>query len=269
MTGEVFLSWNTTNHAYKYRVYYTENASLPFALLAETSELNYTDPNANQSRRRFYKIAAVNPSGENMSADILGKTVYYIKMKPSVNTRNWIGLYLKTNLTDAKEALGEISNITSFTMWNSTIQKRVTCNNFSCPDYPSCTLNNCNFNLEEGSGYEVNLNLTSPEFTNWSLVGRVNSPISVDLIKNSTSFGKNWISLYYNSSLNNALGLVSSVSYSDAVTDWDGFNQTSQGYISTGSPFPWIPPYIGINFPLEPEKGYEVSVNQSSTYDQS
>ncbi len=267
-TGDIFLSWNTSAHAYKYRIYYTENASIAFALLNETFNLNYTDSNANQSRRRFYRISSWNPIAENFTNSTFGKTVYYIQSKPSINTRNWMGLYIETNITDSKEALGEINNITSFTMWNSTIQKRVTCNNFSCPDYPGCTLNNCNFNLEDGRGYEMNLNLTSPIFTNWSLVGAVKSPVEVDLIKNSTSFGKNWVSLYYNSSKTNAYNLISSVSYSDAVTNWNSFNQTSQGYISTGSPVPWIPPYIGTNFIIEPEKGYEVSVTQNSLYTQ-
>lgn len=237
-------------------------------MLNETSNLNYTDSNANQSRRRFYRISSWNPIGENFTNSTFGKTVYYIKSKPSVNTRNWMGIYLETNVSDSKEALGEISNITSFTMWNSTIQKRVTCNDFSCPDYPGCTLNNCNFNIEDGRGYEINLNLSSPIFTNWSIAGIVKSPVDVDLIKNSTSFGKNWISIDYNSSKKNAYNLISSVSYSDAVTNWNEFNQTSHGYISTGSPVPWIPPYIGTNFIIEPEKGYEVSVTQDSLYTQ-
>ena len=85
------------------------------------------------------------------------------------------------------------------------------------------------------------------------------------MIKNSTSFGKNWISLYANSSLANAAGLISSVSFSDAVTNWDEFNQISQGY----TPYAFFPMPIGENFILEPEKGYEISVTQNSIYTQS
>jgi hypothetical protein len=66
--------------------------------------------------------------------------------------------------------------------------------------------------------------------------------------------------MYYNSSLKNAENLMSAISYADAVTNWDEFNQTSEGYIS------WLP---DTNFILEPEKGYEVSVTQSSDYYQS
>jgi len=265
-TGEVFLSWNNSAHAYKYKIYFTSNLSNNFSLLGETFDLNYTDTNANQSRRRFYKISAWNPVSEEINEDIIGKTTYYLKSKLNVNTKNWIGLYLKSNLTTASLGLDTMPNITSFTMWNNTIQKKLTCNTFSCPTYPSCTETNCDFELSNGLGYEVNLNLTSPSFTNWSLIGLVNSKENVSLIKNSTSFGKNWISLYYNTSFDKAEDLIYAVSYLDAVTNWDEFNQISQGYIP--SPVPWIP-YIGTNFILEPEKGYEFSVTQNSTYIQS
>ena len=106
---------------------------------------------ANTTRRRFYKISNWNPTGENFSNITLGKTIYYLKRKPDVNTRNWIGFYLENKtLTNANESFNQISNITSFTMWNSTIQGRVTCNNFSCPEFPSCTETNCNFDLNDG-----------------------------------------------------------------------------------------------------------------------
>ncbi len=264
-TGDVFLSWNSSIHADKYKIYSTDNLLSPFTFLGETSELNYTDFEANQTRKKFYKISSWNPISENISEEIIGKTVYYLKRKENINTRNWIGVYFENNLTQADDALSEINNITSFNMWNSTIQKRVTCNTFSCPEFPSCTDTNCNFDLVPGTGYEVNLNLSSPVFTNWSTIGVIEPSATLQLVKNYTSFSKNWISLYYNSSLTNAQELFSSIPCASTLTDWDEFNQTSKGYIP--SPVPWIPA-IGYNFILEPEKGYEVSVTENCYYTQ-
>jgi len=268
-SGEVILEWELANHSDYYKIYYTDNLTLEFALLDQTNETNYVDKTANSTRRRFYKISNWNPTGENFSDIVLGKTVYYLKRKPEVNTRNWIGFYLENNtLTNANESFQQINNITAFTMWNSTIQKRVTCNEFSCPSFPSCTDTNCNFDLEDGAGYEVNLNTSSPVFTNWSLVGKLKDKSNVSLITNltsSTQLSKNWISIFANSSLTNAHSLITSIPYADASTNWDEFNQISEGYIAN---IPSFPPYIGINFVLEPEKGYEVSVTQNSLYTQ-
>ena len=265
-TGNVFMSWNSSNHTDKYKIYYTEDPLDPFTFLAETPNINYTDLEANQSRRRFYKLSASNPISEEINDAIIGKTVYYLKRKENGNTRNWLGIYLENNLTNANESLAEINNITSFTMWNSTIQKRVTCNTFSCPDFPSCTETNCNFSfgLMDGIGFEATLNSTSPIVTNWSTAGLVKSSVIVPLVKNLTSSGKNWVSLYYNSSLQDADGLMGIISYSDTVTNWDELNQKSEGWILSAFPFP-----IGTNFVLEPEKGYEVSVTQDCDYTQS
>ena len=276
-TGEIILSWDSANHSDYYRIYSTNNLSDAFTLLAQTKNLNYTDSSVNTTRRRFYKISNWNPTGENFSNITLGKTVYYLKRNqclPNQNAscaRNWIGLYLQNNLTTANESLNYISNSSYIAMWNSTIQKRVTCNTFSCPTFPSCTETNCDFNLSgdfplaNGQGYEVYLNLTSPIFTNWSTVGILKENVTVPLTKNLTSFGKNWVSMYCNSSLKNANGLLYSVSYADAVTNWDSNLQTSQGYVKLPPPYP----PIGTNFVLEPEKGYEISVKQDSTYNQS
>jgi len=264
--GNVTFIWNASNHSIKYYVYYTDNLSQEFSVLAETTLNNYTDTTANQTRRRFYKVSGWNPSGENFTS-VYGKTVYYLKRKPNVNTRNWISLYLDSNLTTANESLNEINNITTFTMFNSTTQVRTTCNLFSCPAFPSCTPTNCDFNftLENATGYEVNVNSSFSEFSNWSLVGKVKPPLSKSLVRNSTSFGINWVSIYYNTTMNNAYDLLTSIPFADAVTYWDPLEQTSKGYLD--SPFPWIP-YIGTNFNIEPETGYEVSILIDTTYTQ-
>jgi hypothetical protein len=101
-------------------------------------------------------------------------------------------------------------------------------------------------------------------------VGTVKEKVNVSLLTNLTSptqLSNNWISLYANSSLGDAYGLINSISYADAVTNWDEFNQISQGWITNSLPIG--PSYLGTNFTLEPEKGYEVSVTQDSIYTQS
>ena len=151
-------------------------------------------------------------------------------------------------------------------MFNETNQKRVTCNTFSCPEFPSCTDTNCNFNLVQGRGYEVNVNSSQPSPFNWSLVGVVYEKKNISLIKNSTSFGKNWIAISGNTSLNNAQNLIGNISGADAVTNWNAVLQKSEGLIP--SPFPFGPRFLGTNFNIEIEKGYEVSVNQSINWTQ-
>jgi len=270
-TGEVIIDWEPANHSDYYKIYYTDDLKEEFSFLAQTNKTNYVDNFANSTRRRFYKLSNWNPTGENFSNIALGKTVYYLKRKDEINNKNWLGFYLNnSNLDDANNSLNFINNITAFTMWNSTLQRKVTCNEFSCPNFPSCTETNCNFNLQEGAGYEVNLNPHSSEFTNWSLVGTVKDKVNIMLFTNlssSTFYGKNWISLYANSSLEDAFDLINNISYADSVTNWNEFSQISEGYIKNN--YSSMPPYFGLNFVLEPEKGYEVSVTQDSLYTQS
>jgi len=264
-TGNVTLFWNSSNHTTEYRIYATEDLSSPFTLYDTTTELQYIDVNASDVRRRFYNVSAANPGSENNSADIYGKTVYYLKRVPNVNTRNRIGFYLLSNFTNANETLSDMTNVTAITMFNNSYQRRVTCNNFSCPDYPLCTDTNCNFNLTRGIGYEVYLNSSAPTEVNWSSVGLVDVAVNVSLVKNVTSFGKNWISMYANTTLADAFDLILDVPSADAVTYWNESEQSSRGLII--SPFPWVP-YLGRNFEIEPEYGYEVSVTASNNWTQ-
>jgi hypothetical protein len=264
-TGNITLFWNLTSHAYMYKIYYS-NDLRSFYFLNETYILNYTDTNFGGNIRRFYRIDSWNPIGQNQSANYFGAHVY--ELKQNGTTRNWIGFPTNFSyLNNANQSLNEIINTTTFTMWNETIQKRVTCNFYSCPSTFECTETNCNFNFNPGNGrsYEVNLNISAPSRVNWSAVGIVYPPLTISLIKNSTSFAKNWISVYANTSLINARGLISNISNADAVSKWDETAQTSTGYIR--GPFPWVP-YLGTNFSIVIERGYEVSVNQSMAWTQ-
>ena len=115
-------------------------------------------------------------------------------------------------------------------------------------------------------GYEVNINSTSPSEVNWSAVGFViTNKTDISLNKNETSFGKNWISVYSNTSLIKASDLLNNISNSDAITKWDSSLQRSYGLIP--SPFAGVI-YIGTNFSIELESGYEISVNQSNIWRQ-
>ncbi len=261
--GNITLYWNSSNHSIKYKIYYTSDLKSSFMYLNETSDLNFTDTTFVGNQRRFYRIDAWNPTGEN-SSDYFGAHVY--SLRHNGDTRNWIGFPANfTYLENANDSLNEITNATAFTMWNATIQKRVTCNTFSCPSGFECTDTNCNFNLQKGRGYEVNINSSAPNEVNWSGVGFVNDAVNINLIKNSTNFGKNWIAMYANTSLSNAQDLIENITNADAVTNWDAQEQTSQGLIS--SPFSWAP-YVGTNFNIEIEKAYEVSVTENETWEQ-
>ncbi|MBD3253417.1 hypothetical protein GF386_06800 [Candidatus Pacearchaeota archaeon] len=262
-SGNVTLFWNYSNYSFGYRIYYNASMRGNFSLLNETGDLNLTDTSF-YGKRRFYKISAWNPGGENFSDDYFGRHVYYLRHNQ--NTRNWIGFptnfsYLKT----ANDTLYDMTNVTTVTMWNATPQLRVTCNFYSCPDSFECTSTSCNFDIKNGTGYEVNLNGSAPSEVNWSGVGIVYDKANVSLIKNLTDFGKNWISVYCNTSLNSAIGLLNNISKADAVTRWDSSAQTSRGLIH--SPFPWAD-YLGTNFSMIMEEGYEVSVNQTMFWKQ-
>jgi len=142
------------------------------------------------------------------------------------------------------------------------MQKRVTCNDFSCPENFECTDTNCNFNLEKGRGYEVNINSSAPSSVIWSGVGVVYNKTNINLAKNATSFGKNWIAMYANTALKNASGLIQNISSSDAVTMWNSASQKSGGLIYFSGK------YVGTNFNIHIEEGYEVSVTSDTSWEQ-
>jgi len=264
-TGDIVLFWNVTNHSYLYKIYAGNNLS-NLNFISETFNPNYTDTSFAGNVRKYYRVEAWNPTGQNSSNNYFGAHVY--ELKHNGNTRNWIGFPTNFSyLADANKTLYEIRNATAFTMWNETIQKRVTCNKFSCPDSYECTDTNCNFSFvnQQGRGYEVNVNDSAPSSINWSGVGIVYSSTNINLVKNSTSFGKNWISMSANTSLTNAQGLIQNISNADALTRWNSSSQKSSGLIP--SPFPWAQ-YLGENFNLNVESGYEVSVTASGVWSQ-
>jgi hypothetical protein len=268
-SGNVTLYWNSSSHSFSYRIYYSNQMAGPFNFLGETTNINFTDASFTDSgeRRRFYRVDAWNPTGQNSSAKYFGAHIY--TLRHNVNTKNWIGFPTNFSyLKDANNTLNEIPNSTAVSMWNRTDQRKVTCNTYSCPSTYECTPTNCNFSFDmaSGRGYEVNVNSSAPSAMNWSGVGIVLDSVIINLTKyNSTWWGKNWISMYANTTLNGAADLLENVSYADAVSRWDETSQKSQGIIH--SPFPWAN-YLGTNFSLEIEEGYEISVNQTMLWQQ-
>ena len=262
--GNITFVWNGTNHTALYKIYAGSSLS-NLTYYAQTNSTNFTDTNFSGQINRFYQVSAWNPGSENFSSQYFGAHVY--TLSHTANTQNWIGFPTNFSyLTNANQTLDSVTNATAFTMWNATIQQRTTCNGFSCPNFPSCTSTNCNFNLQAGEGYEVNINSSAPASVNWSGAGIVYNPVNVTLTNNATSFGLNWIAMYANTSLGNAAALLSNISDADAITRWNSTLQTSQGLVP--SPFPWIPGYIGTNFPVNIQNGYEVSVNQTTNWSQ-
>nr|HVY01829.1 hypothetical protein [Candidatus Nanoarchaeia archaeon] len=262
-TGNVTLFWSAGDHVAYYNLYYSTNAT-DFVFLNQTNSTNYTDSSFSGNKRRFYKVSAWNPTYENFSSELFVAQVYTLSR--STNTRNWIGFIANSSFSTANETLYQINNITAVTMWNATTQKAVTCNKFSCPTFPACTSTNCNFNIVQGVGYEVNLNSSAPNLVNWSTVGKVYEPMNITLIKNSTSSGKNWVSFYSTTRFVNAQTVLGNTSRADSITRWNSQTQASQGLIP--SPFPTGARYIGTNFPISFEEAYEISVNQTINFSQ-
>jgi len=264
--GNVTIIWSKAAHSDYYKIYYTNDLKTNFSLLNITRNTNYTDITAKNVRKRFYKVATWNPIGENMSNVIIGKQDYLLERKDGSTTKNWIGFPLNASyLEKANDTLYDITNATSVTMWNATLQQAVFCNFFTCPESEECTNNTCNFFIRPGYGYEININDSAGTKVNWSMTGIVYGKVNITLRINTTSFHKNWIAMYANTTLVNASDLLTSISTADAVTMWNATSQTSIGLIP--SPFPWIS-YLGTNFIIKPELGYEVSVTQPTNWTQ-
>ncbi len=264
-TGNVTLYWEPISNALSYEVYSTNDLTQGFSLLNTTTNPNYTDTTFSGSTRRFYRVDAINPTGQNISGDLFGAHVY--TLRHNGNTRNLLGFPTNaTYLRTANDTLNEVRNATAISAFNETIQRRETCNAFSCPSFPSCTPTNCdfNFNTRGGRAYEVYVNSSAPSAITWSIVGIVYTPQTIGLVKNTTDFGKNWVSMYANTTIAGAAELFTNITNADAVSRWDSTAQTSEGLIP--SPFPFGPTYIGTNFSLVLEDGYEVSVTANQDW---
>ena len=111
----------------------------------------------------------------------------------------------------------------------------------------------------------MDINSSAPTLVNWSGVGFVHELVSITLNKNATSFGKNWVTVHANTTLTNAQELFYNITTADAVSRWNSTLQTSQGYV-------FIPffggIFVGTNFNILMEEGYEVSVNASYIWNQ-
>ncbi len=263
-TGDITLFWEESNHTINYSVYYASSLSGAFVLLNTTSETNYTDTTF-AGTRRFYRVDSWNPSGQNASEDYFGLHVY--TLRHNTNSKNWIGFPTDfVNLDTANQTLSEIRNATAFAMWNATDQKKVSCTEFLCPNGIECTNEACNFNLEQGRGYEVFIDTGEPSPVQWSGVGIVYEATSVPLEVNSSDFAKNWIAMYADTSLTNAQDLIQDIPNADAVTQWDSSVQTTKGLIPS-----FLQPgeFIGQNFNINIEEGYETSVTSSGSWSQS
>ena len=254
----VRLDWNDVTYATGYVIQTSSDLQI-FTNLTTVSESNYTDTSANNVATRYYKIVAQKPGYANASTILLGKQNYTLKEKSSGTTKNWFGyIFNNTRIQKAKDLLYDIPNASAIVMYNSTLQITVTCNKATCPDI--CTATTCNFNLSAGQQYEVLMenNIGSMEYT---YTGNVLDPVVVTLVKNTTSYGKNWISVPANTTLTTASTLLNNISTANSVSKWDAATQKSQGWISLFGG-------LGTNFNIEPRAGYEVSVTSNFNWTQ-
>ena len=267
-TGNITLVWNSSNHSYEFEIYYSEDMKT-FNYLNKTNKTNYTDDTFSGNKRRYYNVVATNPLGQNSSQDYFGAHVYTLK-HDGVSSRNLLGFPTNFSyLEKANETLEEINNAVSISKMNFTSQEIVYCNDFSCPSDLFCTPTSCNFEIIPGESYDVEINTSGASQVNWSGVGLVYEPLSIEMGYNDPNVLKNrkWISLYPGTDLINAEDLFNSLGNVDAVTNWREDLQTSEGFIKACSP--WNPSLcfnVGENFNLEVEKGYEVSSTAVGTW---
>jgi hypothetical protein len=267
-TGNIILVWNFSNHSYEFEIYYSEDMKT-FNYLNKTNKTNYTDDTFSGNKRRYYNVVSVNPIGQNSSENYFGAHVYTLK-HDGVSSRNFLGFPTNFSyLKNANETFREINGAVSISTINFTNQEIVYCNEFTCPSSISCTPTSCNFDVVAGESYDVEIDTSGSSEVNWSGVGFVYEPLSIDVGYNNPLLLKNkkWISLYSGTNLIDAEDLFESMVNIDAVTNWREDLQTSEGMIEAC--LPWSPStcfMVGENFNLEVEKGYEVSSTAVGTW---
>jgi len=189
----VTISWSSVSGASYYRVYASTSFDGTYTAVNETTNLNYTDTNTTSPMIMYYKVAAVSAVGENLSDRILGKVTYVLQREEGSNTRNWIAMpFNLSSLLSASDLLNSVTNATSVSRWNATGQAAQTCNDVSCPT-EGCTPTNCNFELEPGAMYEVNINGNASTQVNWTTSGHVMYRTNVTGYKIEGTFSRNWI----------------------------------------------------------------------------
>jgi hypothetical protein len=80
------LNWTTVSYADSYEIYMTDNYSTGFQSapnVSDVTDTNWTDSNANDSRQRFYQVAAVKGNARKITVLTVGK--HYINLNKSWN----------------------------------------------------------------------------------------------------------------------------------------------------------------------------------------
>ncbi|MBN1156146.1 hypothetical protein JXA85_00885 [Candidatus Woesearchaeota archaeon] len=254
----VIINWAQIPLASFYRVYGGNSVS-NLTNLTEIFDNNFTDTALSGHERKFYVISSVNSSRDELnSSTIVVMQNYTLRRVASVNTKNWITLpFNSSTYVYAYDIIKNNPNITAVTMRNATNQSAITCNTLTCPS--ACNGTTCNFTLQPGISYEVNVQNSGDLEYSYIWGGIVFEPVQLSLKKMAGSYGKNWISLPYNTSLMGASELMDSIGNTDSVSWWNSSAQSSQGWISAFGG-------TGKNFTLDPSRGYEVSVTTDTTW---
>ncbi|RMF55885.1 hypothetical protein D6745_00905 [Candidatus Woesearchaeota archaeon] len=260
--SSVKLVWNSAPDATWYHVYRSvdQKPDGTYEMIANVTDLNYTD--TTPRNREFYKIEAGNFFSTNMSDIIGGKNSYELRRVDGSYTRNWIAIPLNdSTIENASNLLAAIPNATSITMRNRTSQTSVFCNTEFCPA-TGCTQTNCDFKLEPGHMYQVNINGSGPLLINWTLTGTVIDSVSIPLSKVEGGRGLNWIAVAPNTTLTNAQSLITNITNATTLSRWNNSLQRTEGRIKIGHR------YIGRNFQIDAFEGYVVNVKSNSTWEQ-
>ena len=245
----VTLDWRNWTGGSTFDIYITNNltAGFPATPSATTTEKSWTDVNAADDDPRYYKVMNKTIEGE------VCKITYNLE-KGAITGVNWISLP-NTNLpiTNADELIKDIQNCTKVAWWNSTSQKAESYSEVPFPPFYVGT----NFEIKPARGYEVAVTAD----TSWTVVGWI-PPICPLKLKKGAISGVNWICMPFNTTIDDADGLIKDIQNCTKVAWWNATSQKAESY----SEVPFPPYYVGTNFEVKPAKGYEVAVTDNTTW---
>jgi len=110
-----------------------------------------------------------------------------------------------------------------------------------------------NFDIKPARGYEAQVTTNAV----WTVSGWV--PY-IDPIRLKT--GANWIGMPFNTTINDADGLIKDIPNCNKVAWWNSTSQSAESYFTVTFP----PYYVGKNFDVKPARGYEAQVTADVTW---
>ena len=250
--GTTTLSWDGTPTE-SHDIYITEDFKLGFSTSPTytVTGLSWTDMDAESYIQRYYDIGV---SGSARIEEPVGKLDYLLYKKSDSTGKNWISIPFETDIGTASELMDSVGkapagNCTVVNRWNPITQESEGWLNISM---------GTDFDIIPGESYEVWVNKN----TSWTASGVVLENKIIKLDKRTGGTGKNWISIPLCCPLSSASELMNDIKKPGevnctVVNRWDPITQESEGWIHFG---------MGINFDIIPGEGYEVWVDNNTSW---